>query len=73
MVSFFEMVGEYLSSLWAFLGGIIEYTIILTKTVIGTVEIPLLLSPYVPTVIWVSMSLIIALGVIKIILGRASI
>lgn len=73
MLSFFEMVGEYLVSFGAFIGGIVEYTIILTKTVIGTVEIPLLLSPYVPTVIWVSMSLVIALGVVKIILGRASI
>lgn len=73
MLDFFQTIIEYIESGWAFLLGIIDYTLVLTKTVIGSVNIPLLLSPYVPTVIWVSMSLVIALGVVKIILGRTSI
>jgi len=72
MLDFFQTLITYIESLWSFLTGFFEYTVLLTKTVIGSVEIPLLLSPYVPTFLWVSMSVIIALSVIKIILGRAS-
>ena len=72
MLDFFQTLITYIESLWSFLTGFFEYTVLLTKTVSGSVEIPLLLSPYVPTFLWVSMSVIIALSVIKIILGRAS-
>lgn len=73
MLNFFQWVVDTAHTLVGFLTGIIRYTIVLTKTVIGTVEIPVMLSPLVPTVLWVSMSVIIALGVIKIILGRTSV
>lgn len=73
MLNFFQTIIEYIETAWLFLVNIFDYTVILTRTVVGSVEIPLLLSPIVPTFIWVSMSVIIALGVIKIILGRASV
>lgn len=73
MLDFFESLLMYIETAWGFFIGIIDYTLVLTKTVIGTVELPIMLSPFVPTVLWVSMSVIIALSVIKIILGRASI
>lgn len=73
MLNFFQTIIQYIETAWLFLVNIFDYTVILTKTVIGSVEIPLILSPIVPTVVWVSMSIIIALGVIKIILGRASV
>lgn len=72
MLNFFDTLLTYVDAIWNFLIGIIDYTIVLTKTVLGSVEIPLMLSGYVPTFLWVSMSIVIALSVIKIILGRAS-
>lgn len=73
MLNFFQWLIDILTTFFQFIEGIVRYTIVLTKTVIGTVEIPVILSPLVPTVLWVSMSVIIALGVIKIILGRTSV
>lgn len=72
MVNFFDNLVTYIDAIWNFIAGFIEYIILLTKTVIGTVQIPLQLSGYVPTFLWISMSVVIALSVIKIILGRAS-
>lgn len=73
MLNFFDTIIQYIETAWEWFTGIIQYTVVLTKTVIGTVDLPILLSPIVPTVLWVSMSLVIALGVIKIILGRTSV
>ena len=73
MGTFFDTIIEYIQLGWDFFINLTRYTFILTKTVIGTVDIPIKLSPYVPTFLWVSMSVIIALGVIKIILGRTSV
>lgn len=73
MLNFFDTIVQYFATAWEWISGIIQYTVVLAKTVIGTVDIPILLSPIVPTVLWVSMSLVIALGVIKIILGRTSV
>lgn len=69
MLNFFDAIVEFFSALWMLIQNIVSGTLTVLSILPSIVALPFTLGPFVSSLIYASMGIVVALGVVKLILG----
>lgn len=69
MLNFFDMIGDFFASLWQMVVNLVSGLVNAILIVSSSIQLPIRLLLYVPSFIGASITLVLAVGVIKLIIG----
>ena len=69
MLNFFDMIVDFFTSIWQIIVNLVSGLINAILIVFSSVEIPLKLIAFVPSFISASVTIVIAVGITKLIIG----
>ncbi len=69
MLNFFDAVIEFFSALWMMIQNVVTGTLTVLNILPSIIGLPFILGPFVSSLIYASMGIVVAIGVVKLILG----
>lgn len=70
MFDFFDKIMGFLETLWDFIVNFVQSLITAMKTLLLVIDLPVILSNYLPQFIMVSVTIVVSFSIIKFIIGR---
>ena len=69
LLNFFDAIVEFFSALWMMIQNIVTGTLTILQILPSVVGLPFALAPFVSSLIYASIGIVVSIGIIKLILG----